>query len=172
MTFQCGCCGEVFPTIHRHFHHKIPQAAGGPDTPENIAQLCPGCHDGLHAIATKMLSRTFSHAKVLDTLKILYKENQKAIDTCLALATRVRDAMVIAREEGMKPSQEVAVGTSLPKAVKDLMVVRVRESGFTQDGYLRHLVLSDLLHKFGSNPILVEYIKTNGVSSLCRRRRR
>jgi hypothetical protein len=172
MTFHCGCCGELFPTIHRHFHHKIPQAAGGPDTPENIIQLCPGCHDGLHALAHKMLSRKFSNPRVMDTLKILFKENQKAIQMCYFLATRVRDSLIIAREEGIDPDQEVAVSTALPKAVKDLLTVRVREAGFTQEGYLRHLILSDLTHKFGAHPILTEYLKTNSVKSLFHRKRR
>ena len=44
---KCMLCGkDVGKRIQ--WHHIIPRYAGGPDTYENSAALCPNCHTEVH----------------------------------------------------------------------------------------------------------------------------
>jgi hypothetical protein len=118
-----------------------------------------------------MVSRKFSQAKIMDTLQILYKTNAKAQKMCLELATRVRDAVIKSREEGLGPNQMVTISAALPKAVKDLATVRARDMLLTQEAYIKSLILGDLVRKYGSHPILSEFAKTIGVRESSRRKK-
>ncbi len=40
--FHCCICQKI--SVSLEIHHIIPEAAGGPDTEDNAAPLCPGCH--------------------------------------------------------------------------------------------------------------------------------
>jgi len=39
-----GCDGDG-----NQAHHILRRSQGGEDTPENLAWVCPTCHDGIHA---------------------------------------------------------------------------------------------------------------------------
>jgi len=44
----CERCRKRRATV---LHHRLPQSAGGPDTPDNMVDLCEPCHtgpDGVH----------------------------------------------------------------------------------------------------------------------------
>jgi hypothetical protein len=151
--FQCGCCGETLPRMHMHTHHKIPRSVGGPDTRENLIDLCPGCHDALHNAAYKMLKKGVSHGQVVDALTIIYKENRKALDLCLKLATNVRDAMIKSAEAGIDPDQLVNVTTTLRKRYKDLLALKCKEMRISQDDYVRYVILHDLARSFAAERI-------------------
>lgn len=141
--FRCACCVNSFPAFYRHEHHRIPQSAGGPDTPENLLELCPGCHDALHKVAYKLLGKA-NVAMVKDTLGFIFKDNLKAQQTCLELAIYVRDSMVKAREEGLDPNHIVTVATSLQKKHKDVFAICCQDARVSQEAYLRMLILHDL----------------------------
>jgi hypothetical protein len=143
-SFYCGCCKEHFPSIHRHVHHKIPRATGGPDTPDNLIELCPGCHDALHSIAYKLLSPKVSQTQILDQLRLLYKDNDKALRMCMQLAKYVRDALLYERENGKDPDQLVSLSTTLHRRHKDLIMVYCRENRISQESYFRNIVLRHL----------------------------
>jgi len=147
-VFNCGCCGVLFPDMYKHTHHKIPQGVGGPDTPDNLIDLCPGCHDALHNIAHKMLSNKYPVGKILDTIHLIYKDNQKAKKICQELATNVRNAMLKSREEGLHPDHLIAVTTSLRKRMKDLLSLRCKELKISQEDYLRGLIIQDLKPRY------------------------
>jgi hypothetical protein len=40
-----------------HCHHRLPRAAGGPHTVENLLDTCPNCHAWIHAHSTKSYER-------------------------------------------------------------------------------------------------------------------
>ncbi len=47
----CPCRSEHAPSVPwTHRHHIVPLYAGGPDTPGNIAHVCPATHDWIHVI--------------------------------------------------------------------------------------------------------------------------
>ncbi len=45
----CEACG-LRPG--RHLHHRTFRSQGGDDSRENLAWLCPPCHDAAHGIAS------------------------------------------------------------------------------------------------------------------------
>lgn len=85
-TFACDCCGEIFPRISMHEHHKIKRAGGGQDTRENIAILDAHCHHALHQVEAALKNEK-RRLHIPDILLKLYPKNQKARENCLYLAT-------------------------------------------------------------------------------------
>lgn len=65
---ECECCHRPAPftladgTPYLEVHHVVPLAAGGEDTPANVAAICPNCHKEAHyganaaAIAERLLA--------------------------------------------------------------------------------------------------------------------
>jgi hypothetical protein len=84
-TFACDCCGQVFPRISMHEHHKVKRAQGGKDTRANIAVLDAHCHHALHQIEAAIKSEK-KRLHVPDLLRQLYPSNAKAREQCLYLA--------------------------------------------------------------------------------------
>jgi hypothetical protein len=154
-VFRCGCCDEIFPDIHLHTHHKVPQALGGTDEPSNLIDLCPGCHDTLHNVAYKLMNRNYSVVSVLDSVKLVYKENARAIKICTELAIKVRDSMVLSREKGKSPDQLVQLSLTLRKRHKDLLALRAQELHLSQEDYIRVIVLKDLVSRYKMQQISV-----------------
>lgn len=95
--FQCHICKKATAEIFRNVHHIWPRALGGDDSPENLVALCSGCHDNLHAIAYKLLSKKPNLAMIEDSLRIAY-EDLGAVQRCKELASKVRDATIKTRE--------------------------------------------------------------------------
>lgn len=147
-VFTCGVCSELYPEMYKHTHHKIPTSAGGPDHWSNLIELCPGCHDALHNVAYKLLSKKHPDSQVLDTIHMIYKDNSKARKMCRELATHVRDAMIRSKEEGVSPDHITTLSTTIRKQHKDLVAMRCKELGVSQEKYLRQLVLTDLLARY------------------------
>lgn len=168
-AFTCGCCSEIYPVLHKHTHHKNPKALGGKDTPDNLIDLCPGCHDALHNIAYKLVTNQHGQAKVIDSLTLIYKDNAKAKQVCLDLATQVRNAMVVHKEKGKKPNELINIGTVLRKQHKTLVEMRCRELNVSQESYIRGLILTDVGKRFHGMPIsateearLIKLLKKRG----------
>lgn len=42
----CQGCGAT--SVHLELHHRIPEAQGGPNHPDNLLALCRPCHDRAH----------------------------------------------------------------------------------------------------------------------------
>lgn len=150
--FPCGCCEQIFPSIHKHTHHKTPRALGGQDTPDNLIDLCPGCHDALHNVAYKLMTRRHGQAKVIESLSLIYKDNTLAKQRCLDLAVQVRNAMVVAKDRGdyKDPNELANVMTTIRKQHKVLIEARARELKLTQEAYVRGCVLADLSKRFNT----------------------
>lgn len=148
MVFTCGCCRKSSPNINRHIHHVLPRALGGSDDKSNLIELCSECHNMLHAIAHKLVSKKSSVGRIQDALSIAFQGNQIAIATCLKLASNVREAMIKADEQGTDENQEVAISTIVKKKVKDLIFLRCKELGIPMNKYLKQLVISDLIKKY------------------------
>ena len=154
--FICGCCSKQLPTLHKHVHHKIPRALDGKDIPDNLIELCPGCHDTLHSIAYRMLSKKTTQTQIMDSLALIYVGNKKAQDTCLQLALNVRNSVIISQEKGLGPNHLINIGTTIRKYYKPLIMNRYRELNISQESYLRMLILTDLAKRFKLNVSLTE----------------
>lgn len=154
--FICGCCSNKYPGIHKHVHHKTPKALGGKDTLDNLIELCPSCHDSLHAIAHRLLDKRTTQAQIMDSLALIFLNNKKAQDTCLQLALSVRNAKIQAQEKGLGSNHIIQIMTSLRNYYKPLIMHRYRELNITQESYLRMLILNDLSKRFNLNVTLTE----------------
>lgn len=150
-AFHCYVCQTLFPVMHRHVHHKVPRASGGPDTPENLVELCPGCHDALHSVAYKLLSGKASAQRVTDEVAMIYK-NDAASKRCFELAQLVRDAEIKTREGLAGTRALCSLYTTLRAEVKAMVAARCASLSMSQDAYLRTLILADLHRHFGLNP--------------------
>lgn len=163
--FICECCDKKLPTIHKNTHHKIPKSLGGKDTQDNLIDICPNCHDALHAIAHRMMSKKASSTQIIDSIALIYPGNDKAQRMCLELATWVRNAMIGAKENGMDPNHLITIGTTLRNYYKPLIQNRYRELNTTQEAYIRGLILADLAKRFNlkinhiEEKIIMENIK-------------
>jgi len=165
-TFVCGCCSNKFPTIHKNIHHKTPRALGGKDISDNLIELCPSCHDALHAVAHKMLSKKTSHSQIIDSIALIFLNNKKAQEICFDLAVNVRNAQIHANEEGLGPNHLIQIGTTLRKYFKPLIMNRYKELNLTQDSYIRMLILTDIMRRFNLQNVslaeenrLINYIR-------------
>ena len=49
--FHCCLCRKI--SVSLEIHHIIPEAEGGPETEDNAAPLCPGCHGDFGGNPTK-----------------------------------------------------------------------------------------------------------------------
>lgn len=47
----CRYCGRAAPEVKLTVDHVVPQALGGPDTPDNLVTACADCNDGKTSIA-------------------------------------------------------------------------------------------------------------------------
>lgn len=151
--FACECCGDSFPGLHRHVHHKIPQALGGKDDADNLVELCPGCHDTLHKAAYMLVSKKYQPSHAIDAIKFVYKTNPKAVKNCLDLACLVRDSMIAATEsESGDPEQLVSLQLTLKRKHKEIIKVYCREKRISMEKYIRSLIIKDLLNKYGVTP--------------------
>jgi len=155
-TFVCGCCSKQYPTLHKHVHHKVPRALGGKDIAANLIELCPGCHDSLHSIAHRMLSKKVSQTQIIDSLMLIYIDNKKAQDICLQLALNVRNAQIQSDEKGLGPNHLITIGTTIRKFYKPLIINRYKELKLTQESYIRMLILQDVAKRFNLTANLLE----------------
>lgn len=165
--FRCGCCEEAYPVIHKHSHHKTPRALGGKDTIDNLIDLCPGCHDALHNVAYKLMVKHHGQAKVIDSLSIIFKENEGAKQRCLDLAVQVRNAMITQKDRGgHEPNELVNVASTIRRQHKTLIEARSKELKLSQEAYVRGCVLADLAKRFptaqidlGEESIIIKQLK-------------
>lgn len=146
-VFRCGVCARPFPLMQRHVHHKVPRAVGGKDTPDNLIELCNGCHGAIHSVAYKLAGKE-PMQRVLDSVFLLY-EDRAAARTCWDLAQKVHHEVLALRERGADPDTLVEVTTTLRSRHKALVKVHCRDLGISVEEYLRGLLIQDLLGKHG-----------------------
>jgi hypothetical protein len=155
-TFNCTICRETFPAdVHMHEHHIVPRSVGGTDHPSNIAFLCPGCHDALHRVAYKLVSKDVRVSEIDDFLMVIYKD-VAAAKMCLEFAKKVAAEIIAIRERGGDPDDLVPISTMLRRRDKDRVAALCREQGMSMETCLRFLIIKHLLGKYGVKPAAEE----------------
>ena len=150
---SCGVCSKLTNELNKHTHHRVPRALGGSNDPSNLIDICSECHGILHNVALKMLNRKANGTVIVDSVKMIYKENVKAIKVCLELAVQVRNEMILAKESTQDPNTIVEISTTLRRKHKDIVRFHCRDHGVSMEDYLRGLICKDLLRKHGVNPV-------------------
>lgn len=146
-VFRCGVCAKTFPVMQRHTHHKTPRAVGGADTPDNLIDLCNGCHGAVHSVAYKLAGKE-PIQKTLDSVFLLYPDRMVA-RACWELAQKVHQEVLALRERGADPDTLVEVSTVVRSRHKAIIKRHCRDLGMSLDEYLRSLLIRDLLGKHG-----------------------
>jgi hypothetical protein len=146
--FQCYICAEKFPSIHKHTHHKIPRSLGGKDTPDNLVELCPQCHDLLHNIAYKLVSKKYSVSFLEDMIKFVYKDNNAANKKCMELAFLVRDEIIQAKESEKNPNEFVDVHVRMRFKHKKKLHEWAKASNISLEDMVRNILLRAVSDKF------------------------
>lgn len=118
----CYICKQRKPRKLAHEHHKVPRAAGGPDTKENLCYLCPTCHDNLHRFAEMITAGKTNEAVDLANLEYPAPAPRKR---SLELSQLV--ARSFASPIGVAPDEEVLVSVSLPRELVNRLRVLASE---------------------------------------------
>lgn len=137
-------CKEIFPNLHKHTHHKVPKSLGGKDTRENLVDLCPQCHDLLHNIAYKLVSRKQSTVFLEDTAKMVYKNNQGAVERCMELAKLVRDEIIFSRENEKGQNDFVDLNIKMKYKYKKRLHEWAKSSGISLEDMARMIIFRAL----------------------------
>jgi hypothetical protein len=146
--FQCYVCEEKFPSIHKHTHHKIPRSLGGKDTPDNLVELCPQCHDLLHNVAYKLISKKYNASFLEDMVKMVYKTNTGAVKRSFELAFLVRDELIQAKESEKNPNEFVDVYVRMRYKHKKKLHEWAKASNISLEDMVRNILLRAVSDKF------------------------
>lgn len=152
-TFTCEICLRIYPVALHHEHHKIPQSLGGPDTPDNIANLCQTDHQSLHTIAFMMINAKRRH-EIDPTLISLYPHDGDTRRRLTEFAQLVAREMVLKKEIRKEKAEEIRTVVELPARYLEL----IRLAGYDMPSstgrpagvsrVIRNLVADALMQKF------------------------
>jgi len=129
--FTCEICGRNYSLTALDEHHKIPQEIGGPNTDDNIASLCDGCHQTLHRIAFDLVSlskkKRSAQEEATDYLTAL-----EVSDVGTSTAKLLEFAVYLAQAKTLKKDKSLAVPDGdvtieLPQRYKALLIQAGRE---------------------------------------------
>lgn len=151
--FICGICGGTFPDSLKNEHHRVPKSLGGSDDPSNIALLCSGDHQSLHAVAYMIVNPKRRH-EVDPAVCALFPSDLRARRKLLELASLVAKEMALRKEIKKNPTEEVRTIVELPVLYMEL----IRLAGYDMPGktgraagvarLLRFWVADQLVRKF------------------------
>ena len=145
----------MFPVSLHHEHHKIPQALGGPDTPDNLADLCLTDHQSLHLIAFMLINPKRKH-EIDPTLITLYPNDSDTRRRLIEFANLVAKEIVLKKEIRKEKSEEIKTVVELPARYMELIKLagydmphkNGRPSGASR--VIRNFVAEALISKFPS----------------------
>lgn len=118
---SCYICKQNKPRKLAHEHHKVPRAAGGQDTRENLVFLCPTCHDNLHRFAEMIVGGKVNEA--LDLVGLEYRSPAPRARS-IELAKLVAQSFSI---PGMEEKAEVTISVTLPRELVGRLKVLASE---------------------------------------------
>lgn len=119
-SFRCEICQDIFPASLHHLHHKIPQSLGGPDTPDNLVNLCQADHQLLHTIAFMMVNSKRKH-EIEPTLVSMYANNIPTQKKVIEYASYVAREMALKKEIKKDPNEETRITVELPQVYVQLL---------------------------------------------------
>jgi hypothetical protein len=130
--FTCEICGRNYSLTALDEHHKVPQEIGGPDTEDNIASLCNGCHQTLHRIAFDLVSLSKKKTRSAQEEATDYITSLQVEDVGTSVAKLLELAVYLAQAKTLKKDKAIAdldgdVTIELPQRYKALLIQAGRE---------------------------------------------
>lgn len=144
--FTCEVCSRNYSLTALDEHHKVPQEIGGPDTEENIASLCNGCHQTLHRIAFELVSvskkKRPATEEAEDYLQSIQIEDiEKAKHQLLSFAVLLAQAKTLKKDNALA-AQDGDVTIELPQRYKALLIQAGKE---VKDGAGRRIGMKGIV---------------------------
>lgn len=149
----CWICSKRIPSSLKNAHHAKPQAAGG--GPDDLVDLCAGCHHNLHRIQDMLGGPRASQAE--DTVKAYYSDNPGGGRRCMELAIKCVRHMgeKAAGRYRLKPHEDIEILLEIPMAVKSALTLMGRETRDPKNnrrlglaGVARHILIEAVVRKF------------------------
>lgn len=122
----CFICHRRIPDAFKNAHHAKPQAVGG--GPEDVVDLCAGCHSNTHAVASMLRGPRAAQAE--DTVRTYYQNDLSAGRRCMELAVKVVKHMS-EKDSGqfkLAAHDDVELMVEIPLAVKSALMTLGREA--------------------------------------------
>lgn len=134
-------CQNIFPNIHRHDHHKVPRSLGGSDSPANLVSLCPQCHDLLHNVAYKMISKKVSTITLEDMVRMTYEGDMASVKRSWELASLVRDELIKNKESKLPANEFVDISMQIRHKHKMLLQEMAKSHKISMEAMMRRIIL-------------------------------
>lgn len=140
VVFTCYICDTKAPIDFVNKHHKVPKSVGGRDTPDNLIELCPGCHQNMHVIA-RMMRNPKRVGEVKTALNTMFP-GPKVQQRCMELAHLVIKGKVMASSdrEAPDPDKDVKIGLTLRKSYRDALQLMARDRKMSMADYSRKIM--------------------------------
>lgn len=160
-SIVCWICRRRIPSALKNAHHAKPQAAGG--GPDDLVDLCAGCHHNLHRIQDMLSGPRASQAE--DTCKAYYSDNAGGARRCMELAIKCVRHMSdkLTGKYQVKAHDDIEIMLEIPHAVKNALMILGRETRdprtnrrLGMQGMARHLLIEAIVKRF---PALQQQIK-------------
>jgi hypothetical protein len=137
--FVCYICHAEKSRDFVHKHHKVPKSLGGSDAPDNLLDLCSGCHADMHTLA-RMMKNPKRVGEVRTALQSMFPDGGMQ-GRCLELATLAnRSTVMSAEQQVVDEEREIQVGLKLKKPYRDALQLIARDRKLSMANYTRKII--------------------------------
>lgn len=138
-SFTCYICRAQKTTDFVHKHHKVPKSLGGSDLPDNLLDLCSGCHADMHTLA-RMMRNPKRVGEVRSAVQSMFPQGD--VQTrCIELANLAnRSTVMSAEQKALDEDREIGVGLKLKKPYRDALQLIARDRGLSMANYTRKII--------------------------------
>ncbi len=122
-----------------HKHHKVPKSLGGSDLPDNLLELCSGCHSDMHTLA-RMMRNPKRVGEVRSAVQSMFPQGDMQA-RCVELANLAnRSTVMSADQKALDADREIGIGLKLKKPYRDALQLIARDRGLSMANYTRKII--------------------------------
>ena len=138
-SFVCYICHSQKSRDFVHKHHKVPKSLGGADTPDNLLDLCSGCHADTHTVA-RMMRNPKRVGEVRSAVQSMFPQGEVQA-RCIELANLANRSTVMSAEQKANDAErEIGVGLKLKKPYRDALQLIARDRGLSMANYTKKII--------------------------------
>jgi hypothetical protein len=138
-VFVCYICHAQKSVDFVHKHHKVPKSLGGSDLPDNLLELCSGCHADMHTLA-RMMRNPKRVGEVRSAVQSMFPQGDVQA-RCVELANLAnRSTVMSAGQKALDADREIGVGLKLKKPYRDALQLIARDRGLSMANYTRKII--------------------------------
>ncbi len=138
-SFVCYICHAHKSLDFVHKHHKVPKSLGGSDLPDNLLDLCSGCHADMHTLA-RMMRNPKRVGEVRSAVQSMFPQGDVQ-SRCVELANLAnRSTVMSAEQKALDADREIGIGLKLKKPYRDALQLIARDRGLSMANYTRKII--------------------------------